>query len=185
MSKSLGNFFTVRDLLEEDVPGLVIRYLLLGTHYRKPIDWQSARVEPIKKTLKRWARLEVLPSEPHPSVMEALSDDLNTPQAISALHQLEAKQDYAALKASLVFLGFDLDGILDWPTKWGLSSAWDDHVGFLINERERARLEQDFARADFLRNGLKQAGIAVRDLPTGPEWELTDQFDLSKLDSLK
>ena len=185
MSKSLGNFFTVRELLDDDVPGLVVRYMLLGTHYRKPTDWQIERVEPIKKTLKRWARIEVEPGEPHPSVVEALCDDLNTPQAISALHRLEAIQDYASLKGSLWLLGLDLNGILEWPTKWGLSSAWDNHVGFMIAERERARIEKNFVRADFLREGLRAAGVVVRDLPTGPEWELADNFDVSKLEALK
>ena len=185
MSKSLGNFFTVRELLDDDVPGLVMRYMLLGTHYRKPTDWQMARVEPIKKTLKRWARIEVESGEPHSSVIEALCDDLNTHQAISALHRLEAVQEYASLKGSLEFLGFDLNGILEWPTKWGLSSAWDNHVGHMIAERERARIEKNFVRADFLREGLKAAGVVVRDLPTGPEWELADSFDLEKLEALK
>ncbi|MGV8987844.1 MAG: cysteine--tRNA ligase [Cypionkella sp.] len=186
MSKSLGNFFTVRDLLDqEDVPGLVVRYMLLGTHYRKPMDWQMSRVEPIKKTLKRWATFESGSGEPDISVVEALSDDLNTPLAISALHRLEAQGEYGKLRDSLDFMGFDLAGVHDWPTKWGLSSAWDNLVGALVAERERARLEKNFKRADVLRHGLKDAGIEVKDLPTGPEWELTDKFDATKLEALK
>ncbi|MGV8952932.1 MAG: cysteine--tRNA ligase [Cypionkella sp.] len=186
MSKSLGNFFTVRDLLDEqDVPGPVIRYMLLGTHYRKPMDWLSSRVGPIKKTLKRWASIDCLATTPDRDFVNALCEDLNTPLAISLLHRLEAQGEFGKLKASLSLMGFQLDDILDWPSKWGLSSAWDNLVGTLIAERERARLEKNFARADYLRNGLKDAGIDVRDMSTGPEWELTEEFNLSKLESLK
>ena len=186
MSKSLGNFFTVRDLLDEqNVPGPVIRYMLLGTHYRKPMDWLGSRVEPIKKTLKRWASINCDPSTPDVEIIGALCDDLNTPLALGLLHRLEAQGEFAKLKASLSLLGIDLQGILDWPTKWGLSSAWDNLVGTLIAERERARLDKNFERADYLRNGLRDAGIEVRDLPTGPEWELSESFSLVKLEALK
>ncbi len=185
MSKSLGNFFTVRDLLDQGVPGEVIRYMLLGTHYRKPMDWQSARVEPIKKTLKRWAAVEVVSTFPSDEFIESLCDDLNSARAISELHHLEAIGEFGQLGASLGLLGFDLQGILEWPTQWGLSSAWDKLVGNLIAERNRARVEKNFARADYLRAGLMVAGVEVMDLPSGPEWELTSDFDPLKLEALK
>ena len=94
MSKSLGNFFTVRDLLEQGVPGEVIRFVLLGTHYGKPMDWTKEKAEQAEATLRKWRGL-VAGVEPlgdvDPEVIETLADDLNTAGAFARLHEL-AKQ---------------------------------------------------------------------------------------------
>jgi cysteinyl-tRNA synthetase len=105
MSKSLGNFFTVRDLLDRGVPGEVIRFVLLSTHYRQPLDWTQAKVDQAEATLRRWRQLtdKAEPSElVDPAVLTALFDDLNLPKAISRLHELDAKELIKA--ASLIGL---------------------------------------------------------------------------------
>ncbi|MCA0043730.1 cysteine--tRNA ligase [Celeribacter litoreus] len=104
MSKSLGNFFTVRDLLDghdglPGVPGEVIRFVFLSTHYRKPMDWTAEKAEQAKATLKKWRKTTdgVEAGEPAPEVISALADDLNTAGAIAELHKLyEALRNVSA-----------------------------------------------------------------------------------------
>src|SRR5690606_24905351 len=88
MSKSLGNFFTVRDLLEQGFPGEVIRFVFLMTHYRSPMDWTAEKARQAEATLREWWEVvrgvEAEPN-PHSSVVDALADDLNTAQAITHL----------------------------------------------------------------------------------------------------
>ncbi len=91
MSKSLGNFFTVRDLLDQGIPGEVIRFVFLSTHYRKPMDWTVRKVEEAEKTLRNWRVLTagLEPSDtPDDLFLHYWSDDLNTPSAITQLHRL-------------------------------------------------------------------------------------------------
>jgi len=136
MSKSLGNFFTVRDLLDQGVSGPVIRLVLLGTHYRKPMDWTEKKRQEALKTLQEWTAIassysHILKEEiggmtqPAPSaVVEALADDLNTSLAIavlrseakkaligvgssSALHALH-ERDARSFLSGLALLGIDL-----------------------------------------------------------------------------
>ena len=93
MSKSLGNFFTVRDLLDQGIPGEVIRFVLLSTHYSKPMDWTQDKAEQAERVLRRWRDItqESKPSEPGPEVRSFLCDDLNTAGALDFLqHQGQA-----------------------------------------------------------------------------------------------
>src|SRR6266567_1146473 len=103
MSKSLGNFFTIRDLLA-DWPGEVLRFNMLRTHYRQPIDFTIAGLKESWKMLERWYEVTEPLTDPAPDAafFEALSDDLNTPAAIASLHQAEP----LALAGGLGFLGF-------------------------------------------------------------------------------
>jgi cysteinyl-tRNA synthetase len=113
MSKSLGNFFTVRDLLDQGVPGEVIRFVLLGTHYRKPMDWTEAKAERARETLRKWSLAVVGKSEGKVDgdVIEALSDDLNTSFALDCVEQAYQADDVPRLIASARMLGFDLHAI--------------------------------------------------------------------------
>jgi cysteinyl-tRNA synthetase len=127
MSKSLGNFFTVRDLLDQKLPngegryaGEVIRLVYLGTHYGKPMDWTSEKAEQAKATLRKWAE-QADPAKcglPDPAVVSALCDDLNTSAAISELDRIWSRGDGPTLTASADLLGFDLNRIsqTDWAT---------------------------------------------------------------------
>ncbi|HGG64763.1 MAG TPA: cysteine--tRNA ligase, partial [Rhodobacteraceae bacterium] len=108
MSKSLGNFFTVRDLLDQGVPGEVIRFVFLSTHYRKPMDWTEKKAKEAEATLKGlWEIVsDCEPKTVSPDVLTALADDLNTPLAISHIYKLRnevvhGKTDPGVLLASL------------------------------------------------------------------------------------
>ena len=102
MSKSLGNFFTVRNLLDQGIPGEVIRFVLLSTHYRQPLDWTRKRVEEARNTLRRWSEMTEgaiagdLPDE----ILEPLADDLNTAGALSAIHAMARAGDRQKLLSS-------------------------------------------------------------------------------------
>ncbi|SFR50510.1 cysteine--tRNA ligase [Litoreibacter janthinus] len=191
MSKSLGNFFTVRDLLDQGVPGEVIRFVMLSTHYRKPMDWTEKKREEAEKTLGDWVKATdgVVPSLPDKGVVAALSDDLNTAGAITRLHELSKSEDKASLKASIHFLGIDIDkfakeqSILS-SIEEGLKTA--PIVEALEIELRKARLEKNFARADEIRDGFKNAGLAITyDSDGGITFKREANFDPTKLEALK
>ncbi|MBL3610388.1 cysteine--tRNA ligase [Rhodovulum sulfidophilum] len=171
MSKSLGNFFTVRDLLEQGVPGEVIRFVFLSTHYRKPMDWTAEKAREAEATLRKWrglvAGIEPAPS-PAPEVIDALSDDLNTAGAIAALHGLAGAGDLAGLKASAGLLGL-LGGKM---TERGGELTADDfseELGKFIKLRAEAKKAKDYAKADRIRDLLSRAGFSLKDTPDGTE----------------
>jgi cysteinyl-tRNA synthetase len=188
MSKSLGNFFTVRDLLEQGVPGEVIRFVFLQTHYRKPMDWTERKRAEAEATLRKWYALAgkaLDNAEPYVSVVQNLADDLNTAGAIAEMHQLYLAKDEPTLRASLKFLGLMGADVPAWAqekTVGGEVAALMEH---LLTERVAARKAKDFVRADELRDGFAAAGVLVKDTPQGPEWELSPEFDPAKLEALK
>ncbi|WP_417606771.1 cysteine--tRNA ligase [Primorskyibacter flagellatus] len=169
MSKSLGNFFTVRDLLDQGIPGEVIRFVMLSTHYRKPMDWTAEKAREAQSSLEAWRSIcdgqEVNPRPPA-TVIEALEDDLNTPMAIAELHRLATERNAGALLA-----GARLLGLLE-STKVGLD--YDVEIVSLVNRllalRTKAKKTRDFATADAIRDGLQEAGIKVMDTPSGANW---------------
>jgi len=181
MSKSLGNFFTVRDLLEQGVPGEVIRFVMLSTHYRKPMDWTEKKRAEAEKTLRKWREItrDVEASEASPALVAALADDLNTAGALAELHRLAGAGDAARLKASAALLGLLGDEMgywaedeLDTPTDWFIAKA-----EFWINERAKAKQAKDFQRADEIREKLAQIGVMITDTPNGTKWMLNSQAD--------
>ena len=186
MSKSLGNFFTVRDLLDQGVPGEVIRFVLLGTHYSKPMDWTERKVEEAKLTLKKWYRQAALSTggRAHSEVIRALSDDLNVPEAIAECHQLSAASDSAALRGSMDLLGLLREEIPDWAKVPGFTDGEIGTVRELLQRRDNARREKNYVAADAIRDGLKRAGIAVRDTSGEPEFEKTPDFNVNVLDEV-
>ena len=113
MSKSLGNFFTVRDLLDQGVPGEVIRFVFLQTHYRKPMDWTEKKRQEAERTLAQWFKItENVDSDTAPSAafLAALADDLNTHQAIAEMHRMEPSM----LKAAMKLIGLPAAEDVDW-----------------------------------------------------------------------
>ena len=167
MSKSLGNFITIHDLLAE-WPGEVLRLNMLRTHYRQPIDWTKKGLEESWKTLRGWYDKADMAEAPDdaafaPPVLEALCDDLNTPRAIAALHQLDAAQLATSLKA----LGFSGD-IADPRAK----AVDEERIEALISARKAARAARDWAEADRIRDQLAAEGIILKDGPEGTTWEL-------------
>ncbi|RMC33644.1 cysteine--tRNA ligase [Paracoccus alkanivorans] len=184
MSKSLGNFFTVRDLLDRGVPGEVIRFVMLSTHYRKPMDWTETKAQEAEAVLRRWRGLVagIEPaSSPAPAVIDALADDLNTAGAIAVLHELAGQGDASALLASAYMLGLLLPQMGAW------AEAGEDAamlIEALLAARAEARKARDFGRADAIRDGFKAAGVEVKDTAQGAEWSLTAGYDAAKLSEL-
>jgi cysteinyl-tRNA synthetase len=171
MSKSLGNFVTIRELLA-DWPGEVLRLNMLRTHYRSPIDWTLKGLEESARTLDDWyAVARDLPGERVAgSVIEALTDDLNTPQMIAALHSLRnLAQDGDELlrdefAASLRMLGFLSVTGAEWQARKQAARGVDaSHVDALIAERTAARARKDFKESDRIRDALAAMGVAIKD----------------------
>jgi cysteinyl-tRNA synthetase len=206
MSKSLGNFFTVRDLLDDGVPGEVIRFVMLSTHYRKPMDWTEKKRQEAEKTLLSWIRtidLErdavaqaVTGMNPPEVVVAALSNDLNTHLALAEMMQLgkAAKSGFEAkvqLAEAMVFLGFDYTE--DWIVPHGssLDKLLPDGTDLIAYEtalkivRAKAMQSKDFAELDAMKNMLIAAGVTVQMSRDTIEIDAGPDFDSSKLDALK
>lgn len=188
MAKSHGNFFTVRDLLGLGIPGEVIRLVLLGTHYAKPMDWTAERRQEAEATLRKWRELVrgVTPaSAPHPGVLEALSDDLNTPAAIAQLHALASAGDAPSVAASAQILGLLTLNLAGWD-----EAADEDQAKLsqlqeaLLRAREAAKVSKDFAQVDRLKHALAEAGVEVRMSRDAIELKPTADFDGAKLAAL-
>ena len=174
MSKSLGNFFTVRDLLDQGVPGEVIRFVMLSTHYRKPMDWTEKKRAEAEATLRKWrglvAGIEPAPS-PAPAVLEALADDLNTAGAIAALHRLAAEGDAGALSASAGLLGLLGDDLGGWDAPEEVpTDSFKVRIESLIGKRNEAKKNRDFTLADQIRDQLASVGVMLADSPEGTTW---------------
>ncbi|MDH2326222.1 cysteine--tRNA ligase [Cereibacter sp. SYSU M97828] len=186
MSKSLGNFFTVRDLLDQGYPGEVIRFVQLSTHYSRPMDWTAAKAEQAEATLRKWRGLiaGAEPSVPAASVVAALADDLNTAGAIAELHRLASEGDRARLAGSAALLGLLEPELGGWAEIAGPDADVSDLIAQLLAARAEARAAKDFARADKLRDGFAAAGVAVKDTAAGAEWTLAPGFDADKLKGL-
>jgi cysteinyl-tRNA synthetase len=179
MSKSLGNFFTIRELLD-DWPGEVLRLNMLKTHYRSPLDWTLKGAEESAKTLDDWYAVaaDAEPGEPAPAVIEALSDDLNTAQMIAELHALRNaassnEQSRKALAGSLKLLGFFSKSAAEWEGQKRQASGVDaDRVNALIADRTAARARKDFRESDRIRDELAAMGVAIKDSKEGTTWEV-------------
>ena len=152
MSKSLGNFFTIHELLA-DWPGEVLRFNMLRTHYRQPIDWTVKGLEESWKTLDDWYWVvgDAAGSSVSQQVLDALGDDLNTHQAITVLHGIRNRAqsgDESArneLAASLRMLGFLNESAAQWAARRQTSANVDGaKVQSLINARTAARAAKDF-----------------------------------------
>jgi cysteinyl-tRNA synthetase len=184
MSKSLGNFFTVRDLLDQGYPGEVIRMVYLGTHYSKPMDWTAEKAAQAEATLRKWrtlvAGIEPAPSVA-PSVMAALADDLNTAGAIGALHALASAGDAGGLKAGAALLGLLEEGMGAWT---GAAVDLSSFARNLEGLRTQAMASKDFAALDAMKAALIAAGVEVRMSKAGVELVPGPGFDPAKLEGL-
>lgn len=193
MSKSLGNFYTVHDLLDE-FPGEAIRLLLLQTHYRQPLDFTKAALGRAKQSLDRfYLALDGIGADREgredPDVAAALEDDLNTPLALSVLHERlgalnKASAGDKAAAASRLLAAANLLGLLQadpgaWLRAGGLANRRDDEDGRRADEcwieariaaRTAARKAKDFAAADTIRAELADRGVIVEDHAGGTSW---------------
>jgi cysteinyl-tRNA synthetase len=174
MAKSLGNFVTIRELLK-DWPGEAIRLTMLLTHYRQPLLRESQR------TLDHWYELtaDAAPGILCADAVDALTDDLNTPKAIAALHELRteaAKGNIGArgsLKASAGLIGLLQQTPLQWTSFRPTSIAIDENkVTALISARNAARQAKNFRESDRLRDELARMGVVLKDTKDGTTWEI-------------
>ncbi len=204
MSKSLGNFFTIRDLLDQGIPGEVIRLVMLGTHYGKTMDWTEKRRDEADQTLRKWYGIlhghgfgpdlvSALQAEgkwqADDEFIGVLANDLNTPGALARLHVLSKGKTPAALAGFAH--GMEMLGLVrDWsaiPMFDGgeagpdVAPAVAARVDALLVERAAARAAKDWAGADAVRDILTAAGVQVTDVGGQATWVPGPDFDAAKL----
>jgi cysteinyl-tRNA synthetase len=176
MSKSLGNFVTMHELLRTEKfggrswPGPALRLAMLRGHYRQPIDWTVRALEEAEKTMQRFARLAngaPPAAEPTPELIEALADDLNSAAAIAHLHVLANDGRAAELRRDLEMLGLDIEA-----TGADIAPAQRAQVEALVAARLEARKAKDWKASDRLRDELASLGVALKDSKDGTTWEI-------------
>ena len=173
MSKSLGNVLLVHDMVRDGTPGEAMRLNILSTQYRQPLNWTKDALDQSIKTLDKWYDLasheqeDVIDEE----FLSALCDDMNTPLAISVLHKI-AKDKPQHLRANANLIGL----MTQTHDAWGAlrKKTHDQHdegeVEMLIEQRNEARTQKNFARADEIRDMLDSMGIEIKDGPAGTSW---------------
>ncbi|MEM8633082.1 MAG: cysteine--tRNA ligase [Pseudomonadota bacterium] len=187
MSKSLGNFFTVRDLLDQGISGEVIRFVFLQTHYRKPMDWTEKKWRDAEKELRRWRKMigDQSPGAVPAAMMDALADDLNTPGAIAVLRSCAEAGDASGLSAGCDLLGID-------PKTAETANAIPENARETLEEvaalfektRETAKASKDFSEVDRLKAALIAAGVEVRMSKDGVELLPGQGFEVARLEAL-
>ena len=189
MSKSLKNFFTVRELLAT-APGEALRLALLSGHYRQPLDFSIDALQSAKATLDKWygalrstATVQTTPTAVPPAVDEALCDDLNTPLAIAHIHELATALNRAAtpaeqahLRAQMLAAGEALGVLQQDPETWfrwqpaNQSGPSDAEIEIQIAARLAARKAKNYAESDRIRDTLAAQGVILEDGPQGTTW---------------
>ena len=183
MSKSLGNFFTVRDLLDQGYPGEVIRFVFLSTHYSKPMDWNNSKALEAKNILRKWRGLlknnfEIVPLPEE--AIKILSDDLNTAGVISLLHNYASNGEIGKLKAGANFLGILTQELSDWCADVDMSSL----EGLFTDLRKRAIESKNFENIDELRSKLTNAGVDVQIGKSNVALVPNASFDLQEVNKI-
>ncbi len=193
MSKSLGNVFTVSELLQH-YDGEVLRFVLLGTHYRKPLDWTENALQRAKSSLD--GLYQVLLDHDHTHETEEHCDDyllqvfegyllhdLNTPQAIAYLYELAVKirqsndkKQTAVLLVTLCTCAQRLGLLQKEAQEWfqqtlNTQQLDNDAIEALIIERKTAKARKDFVRSDEIRNELQKKGVILKDTLSGTVWQ--------------
>ena len=196
MSKSLGNFVTVRDLLGQGVPAEVIRFVFLGTHYGKPMDWTADKAAQAKLTLTQWYRLiSDVPASDNPpqAVLAALADDLNTHLAIVHLRDLQKRGMVADLKAGMLLLGFAssvewtkaMPYVAGFSADPGVEATVTPWLQNQVSNYSEHLLAKNYAEADKIRAVLQGLCLEVRvNEKKNVNVHITMAFDQTALDAM-
>jgi cysteinyl-tRNA synthetase len=191
MSKSLGNFFSVKELLDQGYSGEVIRFVFLGTHYRKPMDWTDKKAKETRAHFNRWqATLSGYSTATTPDVkfVDALCDDLNTPKAIARLHALwksGSSENLSAMAASLKLIGIDptFPSLNPWEEEpsvgYGLTSRDRDSITKIVSIWSEKRAIKDYSAADKIRSSCISFGLDLS------AWESSDDGENSIMPQFK
>ena len=187
MAKSAGNFVTVHELLEGwqgyAWPGEALRFNMLRTQYRQPLDWTLVGLDEAHKTLWEWygdlEGKEPATGVPGP-VLDALTDDLNTPKAITELHRLHSAGHWGGLRAALGFLGFSGERSKIERVRAKTATAAKADVDALIGARNAARAAKNFKEADRIRGELEAMGIILKDAKDPKTGELTTTWEVAR-----
>ena len=189
MSKSLGNFITIHELLKA-WPGEAVRLAMLSTQYRQPMNWTEKGLAEARRTLDHWYELTKDVSTESPlcaDVLEALEDDLNTPQAMAALHELRSeaakgeKGAAACLKASARLMGLLQFAPQAWRAWKPATKQIDEtRISSLLTARHMARKAKNFKEADRIRNELAAMGIALKDAKDPKTGEFTTTWEVAR-----
>lgn len=199
MSKSLGNFVTLNELLTSDKfgghswEGSTLRLAMLRTHYRQPIDWTVRGLEEAEQTLRNWANIldqhqtSFGSKEPPPTdFMNALADDLNTPRALGEMHKLAESARRGDFKAAQYlhqagnYIGVFSNALKSWKDFSAVSRAagqlmpkeFQDKVKTLVDARAAARNAKNFKESDRIRDELAAMGVVLKDSKDGTTWEI-------------
>jgi cysteinyl-tRNA synthetase len=191
MAKSLGNFVTIRDLLRSwhgvAWPGAVIRYALLQTHYRQPLDFTERALDEAAMALRAFHFFASAVPAPKPSeeFLDAIADDLNTPRAVAELHRLQKvaktgssilSEAASQLTSALSMFGIDIKSYEpDWLQKQVATKKLGNRISEidkLIAARTAARSNKDWKESDRIRDELKQMGVVLHDTKDGTTWEI-------------
>ena len=163
MSKSLGNFFSVKELLDKGFSGEVVRFVYLSTHYSKPMDWTVKKAEEAELTLRKWRKLtNGVQDTKHISkgVIDALNDDLNTSKAITVLHGLAKSGNTEELKSSAQILGLLSDQMGAWVKENTFDLSKLEEI--ILASRDKALKTKEFTELDNLKNLFISAGLDVQ-----------------------
>lgn len=178
MSKSLGNFITVRDLMDKQIQGEVVRLFLLSTQYRRPLDYNDKAIEDAKKTLDYWYRaIENINVQkidlPH-NFMQSLLDDMNTPLAVKIINDyakgvfISKTEEERQLNASAIITCANFIGLMNkTPHEWFNSGVDELYINELVNKRLEAKKQKKWLLADQIRNQLLEKKIILEDKPDG------------------
>jgi len=191
MSKSLGNFVTIHELLKDwngiAWPGMVVRFAMLQTHYRQPMDFTERALDESSMALRSFHFFaSAIPAhKPSDEFLEAMADDINTPRAITELHRLQkiAKGQSpilsdapSQLASGLSLLGFN---IKDYDPEWLQKQVAAKRLGnripeieSLIAARVAARTKKDWKESDRIRDELAKMGVVLKDTKDGTTWEI-------------
>ncbi len=180
MSKSLGNFLTVNDLLQQGISGQTIRFVLLKTHYRQPLNWTDQSVIEAETILRKWNELtkDVTETSVTDDMISPLYDDLNMPNLITKMHEYAKNGEYSKLKAVMNFVGLKQSNIeID-------ISDLNYYISKLMTLRNEFKQKKQYNISDDIRSSLNEFGIEINDTNGSSVWSIKRKITNDKIKKL-